>query len=204
MTELLDGIQLGELRGRRQKAMSAVAVRPLQEADIAVLAQGERRATPPTSVKRLRDRHHIIARLVVAGKSNPEISLITGMDPTRISVLRGDPAFKELVADYKKIEDGVQAEVHNRLVQLNLTVVEEIQDRIENSEEPVPLSTLLEVGKFTADRIGHGPITKQMNTNVNVDLSGRLAAARKRVASLPPPDKVTDAEFVEVRTGTDD
>jgi DNA-binding CsgD family transcriptional regulator len=199
MTELLDGIDTAELRGRRQKSMSAVAVRPLQEADLAVLAQGERAPTPPRSIARLRDRHHAIARLLAAGKTNNEVSIMTGMDPARISVLRGDPTFKQLVEDYRKIETGQEADFLERLQMLGMTVVEELQDRLENSEEPVPIQTLLEVSKFAADRIGHGPVTKQMNTSVNLDLSGRLASARRRALIAPP----VDAEFTEVKNGTD-
>lgn len=202
MTELLDGIDPLELRGRRQNALSAVAVRPLSEADIAVLTSGVRAKTPDRPIKRLRDRHHMIARLLANGKTPSEISLITGMDLPRISVLRNDPTFKQLVADYGKIEDGLEADFVERMAMLSKTAVEEIQARIEDSEEPLPITSLLEIAKFAADRTGHGPITKQMNTNVNVDLSSRLASARKRSQAALPAPEVTDAEFTEVKTGT--
>ncbi len=206
MPELLDGIDTAELRGRRQKQMSAIAVRPLQEADLAVLAAGNRQTTPVRSVQRLRDRHHAVARLLAAGKTNNEVSIMTGMDPGRISVLRSDPSFKQLVEDYRAIETGQEAAFIERLQMLGMTAVEELQDRLENSEEPVPIQTLLEVSKFAADRTGHGPVTKQLSTNVNVELSGRLASARKRalMAPAPDPEAVVDAEFTPVRTGTDD
>lgn len=204
MTELLDGIDTAELRGRRQRQMSAVAVRPLQEADLALLKSGERAVAPQNTLKRLRDRHHAIARLVAAGKSNTEISLMTGMDPGRISVFKSDPSFKQLVDDYKKIDDGIAADLVERMALLSQTAIEEIQDRIENADEPLPIQSLLEIAKFGTDRIGHGPVTKQMNTNVNLDLSGRLAAARKRAPALAPPEpEPVDAEFTEVSTGTD-
>ncbi|MGH8337366.1 MAG: hypothetical protein ACRETL_11230, partial [Gammaproteobacteria bacterium] len=124
MTELLDGIDIAEFRGRRQKAISAVAVRPLQEADLAVLVAGERQPTPTRSIARLRDRHHAIARLLVAGKTNNEVSIMTGMDPGRISVLRSDPTFKQLVEDYRKIETGQEADFVERLQMLGMTAVE--------------------------------------------------------------------------------
>jgi hypothetical protein len=202
--ELLDGIELGELRGRRQKKLSAVVIRPLQEADLAVLAAGERKPAPRQILTKLRDRHHAMARMIAAGKTNAEVSLLTGMDPARISFLKSDPAFKELVTDYQKIEDGLNAEFHERLHMLGMTAVEEMQDRLETSEEPLPMQTLIEVSKFAADRTGYGPITKQMNTNVNLDLSTRLASARKRAPALSSPQpEIVDAEFVPVKTGTD-
>lgn len=200
VTELLDGIDQMELRGRRQKRLSAVVVRPLQEADIAVLASGARQPTQSPRIARLRDRHHTVARLIANGATNGHVSLVTGMDPARISVLRGDPSFKELVADYRSIDDGLQADFQERAATLSLTAMEELQDRIENAEEPVPLQTLLEVAKFGADRTGNGPQSKQTHVNVNVELSARLSSARKRL--LPGPASVTeaatDAEFTSV------
>jgi hypothetical protein len=128
--------------------------------------------------------------MVANGMSNGQISLISGMDPARISVLRSDPTFKELVADYKTIDDGLQAEFMERATTLTLTAMESIQDDLEDPQREMPTSTKLEIAKFGSDRIGHGPVTKTSNVNVNVELATRISTARKR-AQLD----VVDAEF---------
>lgn len=189
MTNLLDGITLSELRGRKQRALAAEPVRPLTEADLAFLTSKER-ATAPKPLMRIRDRHHAIARMVANGMSNGQISLISGMDPSRISVLRTDPTFKELVSDYQSIDAGLQAEFMERATTLTLTAMESIQDDLEDPERDLPTSTKLEIAKFGSDRIGHGPVTKTSNVNVNVELATRISTARKRALL-----DVTDAEF---------
>jgi hypothetical protein len=135
--------------------------------------------------------------MVANGMSNGQISLISGMDPSRISVLRSDPTFKELVADYKTIDDGLQAEFMERATTLTLTAMESIQDDLEDPQREMPTSTKLEIAKFGSDRIGHGPVTKTSNVNVNVELATRISTARKR-AQLD----VVDAEFTQVAPGS--
>lgn len=195
MTDLLDGIDLSELRGRKEKRLSAAVIRPIQEADLAVLASAEK-GTAPRTIARLRDRHHAIARLVANGGTNGYISLVTGMDPARISVLRSDPMFKELVEDYRKIDAGLQADFMERATTLSLTAMEELQEAMEDPETAVPLQSLLEIAKFGADRIGYGPQSKTTALNVNVDLGGRLDRARKRLSEV---DVRAIAPSVDVR-----
>jgi DNA-binding NarL/FixJ family response regulator len=82
MTDLLDGISLSELRGRKQKSVAGTFVRPLQEADLQVLKNSGERGIKPSPLKRLSERHHAIARLVATGQNNGYISAVTGMEPT--------------------------------------------------------------------------------------------------------------------------
>lgn len=183
MTELLEGIDLSELRGRKQKQLLAAPVRALREADLVVLTS-EERGTPARPIQRLRDRHHAVARLVANGLTNGQISLMTGMDPGRVSVLRSDPTFKELVSDYQKIDAGLQAEFLERATTLSLTAMNNLQEMLEDDENSLPALTQLEVAKFASDRTGHGPVTKTSNVNVNVELGSRLESARKRLANV--------------------
>lgn len=192
MPNLLDGITLSELRGRKQRSLTAEPVRPLTEADLVVLTSRER-GTAPRPIMRIRDRHHAIAKMVANGMSNGQISLISGMDPARISILRSDPTFKELVEDYRSIDDALQAEFMERATTLTLTAIESIQDDLENPDHEMSTATKLEIAKFGSDRIGHGPVTKTSNVNVNVELASRISTARKRALL-----DVTDAEFKEL------
>lgn len=166
-------------RGRAKARLSATKVREIVPADLALLASG-REVKAPTIV-RLRDRHHAIARLVASGRRTGEISALTGMCISRISILKGDPTFQELVAHYRSIDEDVAAEITDRMSLLALTAVNNLQELAESDEDPLTASQNLELAKLALDRIGHAPVTKVQQTNINVDLGGRLAAARSRL-----------------------
>jgi hypothetical protein len=113
--------------------------------------------------------------------THAEAAIITGYDLSRISILKGDPSFQELLAYYRECENEALADFTARATDLTLTAMDALQDALEDSENPMPASMVLEVAKFAADRTGHAPVTKSLNVNVNADLGNRLDAARKRL-----------------------
>ena len=56
-----------------------------------------------TVVQTLRDNHHRIARAVASGMSNADVAATCGIAINRVSILKSDPAFVELVAHYRAI-----------------------------------------------------------------------------------------------------
>lgn len=194
------------LSGRASKAFAVEKLRDLGPADLALLAS--ERGIAPKPIAKLRDRHHALARCLAQGMSNAAASAITGYDPSRISILKADPTFKELVAQYTSIEDGLLADFTERATNLSLSAMNEIADRLEEAPEEFSVPTLLEIVKTTADRTGHAPISKNINVNVAAGMGDRLAAARRRMqqARLGSPEEargeeVLDAEFSEVGEG---
>lgn len=185
-------------RGRAAKPAVVSYVRELGESDIALLA-GER-GTAPRPIERIRDRHHALARVLAQGMTDTEASLVTGYDPSRISILKSDPGFRQLLADYHKIENAAAAAFEDRAAVLRNSAMNRLQDLVEDDEEPLGASTLLEIAKFGADRTGHAPVQKVQQTNVNIGLGARMQAARARLA---PPPPVVDAEFSVVGGPTD-
>lgn len=129
--------------------------------------------------------------------SNTEAALVTGYDPSRISILKGDPSFQALLADYRTLADGAQADFFARSSMLSISVVNRLQDIVDDDEDLSP-STLLEIGKFSADRSGNAPVTKNLNVNVNHQFGDKLKAARERAAQAALSAPVIDAEFSEV------
>jgi hypothetical protein len=115
------------------------------------------------------------------GMSEQEASAVTGYDPSRISVLKSDPAFRDLVAHYQRQEDALAADFSERASMVTLTALAVIQDKLESEDDPVSLSAALEVAKTFADRTGHAPIQKSVQMNVNVDFAERLKAAQTRL-----------------------
>lgn len=169
------------IKGRAAVPISTELVRELAPADFALLAS-ERGSAETRPIAKLRDRHHALARCLAQGMKNNEAAAITGYDPSRISILKADPTFRELVEQYSRVEDSVMADFTDRATTLSLSAMNEIQDRLEDDPETFSVPTLLEVAKFAADRTGHAPISKNVNVNVNAGLGDRLAQARKRLA----------------------
>lgn len=168
-----------EPRGRRPAELAVEVVGEIGEADLALLAAN--RSTAPSVIKRIRDRHHSLAKALATGMSDSEASLITGYDPSRISVLKNDPTFKQLIAEYRTISDGVFADFQDRAAGVSLEYLNILADLAEDTPESVSPGFALEVVKTLADRTGHAPIAKSVQVSATVDLTGRLEAARKRV-----------------------
>jgi hypothetical protein len=184
-------------KGRATKAVSFGTARELSTADLALLAS--ERGVKPTAITQLRERHHALARCLAGGMSNSEASVITGYDPSRISILKSDPLFKALIEDYRTMSAGITADFVERTNILALTAVNRMQEAMEDEANPPSLSQALEVAKYAADRTGNAPTTKTQNVNVNVNLGDRLRAARERANALLRVEGPTiDAEFTEV------
>lgn len=170
------------LTGRKTQPILAEVLRSLTEADVALLAT--ERGIQPSSIKKLTDSHHALARCLAAGMSNAEVSAITGYTPSRISVLGDSPLFAELVEHYRKGEDGALADFQARALNVGLTALDELKDRLENEPEKIGTATIIEAVKALADRTGHGPSSKTTNVNLNVSLAERVAEGRRRAQGL--------------------
>lgn len=174
-------------RGRAAKPLEAALVRELDAADIALLS--EEKGSKAPALKRISDRHHTLARRLAEGVKPGEAALMCRYDPSRVSILLDDPAFKELVAFYQAgITDKFLGQAE-QLAGLSADAMTLLADKLEADldlpveDRKVSIGQLMEVTKLGADRTGFGPQSSSTNVNVNVDLAGRLEAARKRVAS---------------------
>jgi hypothetical protein len=163
--------------------MSAVQVRELDDVDVTLL--GEERGTSAPPLKRLSERHHALARCLASGMTEGDAAITCGYVLSRVSILKADPAFQELLAFYRNDVNGKYLDMHGVLAGLSLDSAMELRDRLEAdaeaNEKTISVGQLIELTKLGADRTGFGPQSSQLN--VNVDLAGRLEAARKRVAA---------------------
>jgi len=165
--------------------LEATAVRPLAEDDL-VLLQDEKGSTAP-ALKRLSERHHALARCLASGMEDGATSNACGYVASRVSILKADPAFQELVAFYRNEVESKYLDMHGVLAGLSLDAAMELRERLElemqAEDKTMTIGQLAELTKLGADRTGHGPQTSQTNLNINVDMASRLEAARKRVAA---------------------
>lgn len=183
------------ISGRASKPMSAVQVRELDEVDMALL--GEEKGTSAPPLKRLSERHHALARCLASGMSEGDAAITCGYVASRVSILKADPAFIELLAFYKHDVNSKYLDMHGVLAGLSLDAAMELRGRLEEDmeaeEKKISVGQLVELTKLGADRTGFGPQSSQLN--VNVDLAGRLQAARERVAlrRITPEENVSSS-----------
>lgn len=177
---MLDLTQL-RTRGRAKKEPAIAYVRDLEPADLALLATEKGVKAP--ALKRIRDVHHALARCLASGMSEAEAGLATGYCSSRISILKADPTFNELLCFYRDNAVKEFGDFTDRLVQTAKMAQEEIQDRLDTAPESFDNDQLRKLMVETADRAGYAP-NKGKNVTVNVNLAGRLERARQRLDQI--------------------
>lgn len=163
--DLVDELSLAPVRlqGRAREPLYAAFARDLTPADIAALSQP--RGTQPKSLQRLRASHHALAKCLASGMKQTQAALVCGYGPNRVSMLCQDPAFAALVEDYKTESREILADMTERMKNISLDALEELQERLTDAPEGFTTGMLLDVVKTFADRTGHGP-----NNEVNLNL----------------------------------
>lgn len=170
-----------------QRGRSAIAttpeitnIRSVTRADLAHLA------TPrsPNQIQTLRDNHHRMARAIAGGLSNAEVAATCGVSVGRVSLLRADPSFIDLVAHYRAVltSEWAQADTVIEFMRTNaLKAQAMISDKLDDAavkNEFLPTRDLLGIAELGLDRTGYGKVNK--NININVDFAAKLEAARNR------------------------
>jgi len=151
---LFEEIILGGAAGGRKK-VSPVTIeveRALVPSDLASLEAGDSPAASPAQggILHIRYAHHQLARLLVTeGAALAEISLLTGYSPAYISNLKNDPAFKELLAHYEAQKELKFIDVLDRMKTLGLSVLDELQRRLEADPEGFKKSELMSLADLT-------------------------------------------------------
>jgi hypothetical protein len=178
------------LRGRKAKLTHHVA-REVTPHDLEGLDEEKGSAAP--RIQKMRQRHHALAKGLADGMSEAECSAVFGYSSSRISILKSDQAFKELLLFYSQASTERYVEAKQVMADLHLDTAEILRERLEDNDEDISVGQLLEIMKVTADRTGHGPTTK-VETNIKVGLADRMDSARRRV------DQMRDVTTIEGTT----
>lgn len=181
----LDTLDIGatpRLTGRKSTPVTCDYAGELVPSDIVLLASERGEQKPKTLINGLRERHHQLARCLGRGMSDYDAAAVTGYTVSRISILRRDPAFAELVAHYNGVKDFAFADFQERAAAVAIDGLNIIADRMEEDPDAISVSMALEIVKQLADRTGHSAVAKSVNVNVNANMTARLTAARNRVA----------------------
>ncbi len=165
-------------RGRKTIAVGVTVERELEAADIE-MAGAERGSKAPDLVK-LRDRHHALAKTLAQGTAEGEAAIMCGYSVSRVSILRSDPAFSELVSFYRKGVEEQYYGIHEKLSGLASDSLDELGDRLENRADEFSVTQLMDLTKMGADRTGHGP-SSSTTVDVRHGLADKMESARKRI-----------------------
>lgn len=164
-----------------------LAVDPLTRDDITAMqthmASGGNLDVKPVDLKQVRHTHHRLAQLLAVGVDEFVAAKLCNYSFSRVSMLKSDPAFAELLAHYTGDVQDQWADFVGTAANLSLDVLQEMQRRLDETPEQLTPTHLIELGKFLADRTGHAPVQKSIAVNVNADVGSRLQAARERLRS---------------------
>lgn len=128
---------------------------------------------PKQALKRLRDSHHLIARLFAAGLRPEQVSLQTTYSLGRLAALTADPSFQELVSFYVNARRDVVEMVEEKLKAVGMDFVQEAHERLLEGEE-IPMETVLAGAKLFLDRAGFAPVQRSTSKNLNVNIGARM------------------------------
>jgi hypothetical protein len=160
--------------GRAALPLVANVVRELAEADVALLSIERGIKAPP--LKSPKTVHHTLARLLAGGVKNADAAVIVGLSISRISILRADPMFQNLMAFYAENDKVAFADIEARRTGLSVDVLEELHRRLEADPEDFTKSELTDLFKAITPKAA-----AQTNVQVNVDLAERLQRGHERV-----------------------
>jgi hypothetical protein len=160
---------------------------------------GKKKKKPGHKIAKIRDSHHWLARALASGKNQVTVARETGYSNYWISVLLRDPAFVELVEQYRKMyldrtigEEAIAIEMMRanfiKFLRLQSDILD---DAAEAREQGQPISDAYIRNHLyeLADRLGYG----KSHTSINVSVEGladRMAAARKEFLAEQKPKLV--------------
>lgn len=176
------GLETVHTRGRQEQPLQILAVRSLTVGEVRAhnAGRGSGEVTPPTPLQRLNTRHKRLAKLLASGTSTSEAAALVGMTPARVSILKSDPSFSELLKLYEAQFDQIFQDAAQLLQGVTEDSLIELSERIENDPSQFTNAELMALAKLGADRTGHGPVKTNEN-NFNVNFGDRLEEARRRI-----------------------
>lgn len=177
-------IAAADFIGRKARPVTAEVTRELTPSDIALLST--ERGIKPSHISRLSERHHALARCLASGLSVADACAITGYTPSRVSILKGDPSFEELIAFYRGPAAELVQDLGAKMRQNALEAQNILTERLEEEPASFDAGTLLDITKLGADRTGFGPASRTTSVHVHMNLAERLKTARQRTIEHAP------------------
>lgn len=146
----------------------------------------------PTDLKKIREKHHSVARMIAGGLNQRMVSQLCGYSETYLSVLLNNPAMQELIELYRIQAGAGQKIITEKLLTVGLKALEELDQAIETGQ--LTKQELIQTAKLGLDRAGRGPQSTQHVVNEthifdHAELVQRNQAARDRSAARIVPSQ---------------
>lgn len=119
----------------------------------------------PTDLKKLRERHHSVARLMASGLQQTIVCEITGYTDAYLSTLLNAPSMQELIEYYRASQNNAAEAIAERLRSAGMSAVDILVERMEADECELDNNELLGLAKLGLDRSGHGPQSKNVSVS---------------------------------------
>ena len=177
--DILGAVPVGP--GRKSTPLHAEFSRELTPLDMTLQ---NTKATPQGGIQKLRSSHHSAARYFALGMKNYEVAAITGYTEARLSVLKSDPTFQELVQYYQDNNTEKVVELRDRMLTVGMDALDVLQERLDERPDDFKNAELTDVVRTMADRTGNGPSSSSVNVNVDAQLSEVMSRARSRVERM--------------------
>ena len=174
--DILGAVPVGP--GRKSTQLHAEFNRELTPLELSLPAA---KAPAQGQIQKLRSSHHAAARYFALGMKNYEVSAVTGYTEARLSVLKNDPSFQELITYYQNNAAEKVVELRERMLTVGLDALDVLQERLDERPDDFKNGELTDVVRTMADRTGNGPSSSSVNVNVNAELTDVMAKARARV-----------------------
>ena len=141
-------------------------------------------------VKKIGHRHHHLARCLASGMTRMEAALATGYCVGRITMLKNDPLFQDLMAFYQKTKQDVFVDTAQYLSDLTNEAINELRSRIDEAPEKISNKDLIKALQIASDRSGFGPTKTQQN--INISLADKMREAKRRREAMDLESEVVN------------
>ena len=168
-----------DLRGRRGSVPPILDSRALSVDEVAERASREA-GIKPSALQRITGRHKLLARLLVEGKSTTEAAAAVGLSVSRVSILKQDATFQDLLRTEEALHEDANKDFREAVAALGVDATHLLHDKMEEDPDAIDPETLVRLIQMTADRSGLAPKRTEEH-NVTFNFGERLDAARKRV-----------------------
>jgi hypothetical protein len=129
--------------------MTATFVRALMPEDVPAISAPTTQVAPAASpIARIKHAHHSLARRIALGESPGVISAATGYSPGYIATIQRDPAFQELLSYYTTQAEQIFIDVAERMRDLGIASLEELQNRLDENPEEWSRRELMELAEL--------------------------------------------------------
>jgi len=168
---VLEFLALGT-RGRAPTVLHMERLRDVTMEELrAMTVRGE--APPGPLLQKVRQIHHLQARLLSEGRTLAEVAALCGTSAARLSTLQKDPMFQELIEYYRRQGEHAFVEVKEKLGVLGTMATEELIERLDEKPESFSNETLMRLGTFALDRsIAPGPVAAAGPAQVTMVFAG--------------------------------